>query len=242
MKIKYYEIYKRLNENNYSITPTTELFNGKPVELVSVVENERVAYLFCQKHNNVGEEPRYFYEETGDECFIACDDDECIENPDKKIESFTGEEPDPSNIYYNEITENNIKEKLNKSIYAVREMRRNTTGANANLRLIQQVLEHYRTKANEIDNYSKFLNSCSDYKNDESIEDRDSKIAYLESQVRELVSLLYACNFEDLLVNQYGECVGYAWNGFIHYDENRIDAEKRFSILNDILTIRRDDE
>ena len=221
MKIKYYEIYKRLNENNYTVTPTTELFNGKPVELVSVVENERVAYLFCQKHNNVGEEPRYFYEETRDECFIACDDDECIENPDKKIESFTGEEPDPSNIYYNEITENNIKEKLNKSIYAVREMRRNTTGANADLRLIQQVLEHYRTKASD---------------------DKDSKITLLESQVRELVSLLYVCNFEDLLVNQYGECVGYAWNGFIHYDENRVDAEKRFSILQDILTIRRDDE
>lgn len=221
MKIKYYEIYKRLNENNYTVTPTTELFNGKPVELVSVVENERVAYLFCQKHNNVGEEPRYFYEETRDECFIACDDDECIENPDKKIESSTGEEPDPSNIYYNEITENNIKEKLNKSIYAVREMRRNTTGANADLRLIQQVLEHYRTKASD---------------------DEDSKITLLESQVRELVSLLYVCNFEDLLVNQYGECVGYAWNGFIHYDENRVDAEKRFSILQDILTIRRDDE
>lgn len=221
MKIKYYEIYKRLNENNYTITPTTELFNGKPVELVSVVENERVAYLFCQKHNNVGEEPRYFYEETRDECFIACDDDECVENPDKKIESSTGEEPDPSNIYYNEITENNIKEKLNKSIYVVREMRKNTTGANADLRLIQQVLEHYRTKASD---------------------DKDSKIAFLESQVRELVSLLYVCNFEDLLVNQYGECVGYAWNGFIHYDENRVDAEKRFSILQDILTIRRDDE
>ena len=221
MKIKYYEIYKRLNENNYTITPTTELFNGKPVELVSVVENERVAYLFCQKHNNVGEEPRYFYEETRDECFIACDDDECVENPDKKIESSTGEEPDPSNIYYNEITENNIKEKLNKSIYVVREMIKNTTGANADLRLIQQVLEHYRTKASD---------------------DEDSKISLLESQVRELVSLLYVCNFEDLLVNQYGECVGYAWNGFIHYDENRVDAEKRFSILQDILTIRRDDE
>lgn len=242
MKIKYYEIYKRLNENNYTVTPTTELFNCKPVELISVVENIRVAEHFCQTHNKVGEEPRYFYEEIRAECFNTCEDDECIENPDKKTETSTGEKPDPSNIYYNEITENNIKEKLSKSIYAVREMRRNTTGANANLRLIQQVLEHYRTKANEIDNYSKFLNSCSDYKNDESIEDRDSKIAYLESQVRELVSLLYTCNFEDLLVNQYGECVGYAWNGFIHYDENRIDAEERFSILNDILTIRRDDE
>ena len=168
MKIKYYEIYKRLNENNYSITPTTELFNCKPVELISVVENIRVAEHFCQTHNKVGEEPCYFYEEIRAECFNTCEDDECMDNPDTKV--------------------------------------------------------------------------CNEINKDESIEDKDSKIAFLESQVRELVSLLYTCNFEDLLVNQYGECVGYAWNGFIHYDENRIDAEERFSILNDILTIRRDDE
>ena len=163
MRIKYYEIYKRLNENNYTVTPTTELFNGKPVELVSVVENERVAYLFCQKHNNVGEEPRYFYEETRDECFIACEDDECVENPDKKV--------------------------------------------------------------------------CGEIN-----EDKDSKIAFLESQVRELVSLLYDCDFEDLLVDKCGEPIGYTWNGFVHYDKNNSDAEERFSLLKDILTIKREGE
>ena len=168
MKIKYYEIYKRLNENNYSITPTTELFNGKPVELVSVVEDERVANHFCETHNHAGEEPCYFYEVIEAECFNVCEEDDCIENPDKKV--------------------------------------------------------------------------CDEISEDESIEDKDSKIAFLESQVRELVSLLYDCDFEDLLRNKYGEPIGYAWNGFVHYDENRSDAEERFSLLKNILTIRRGDD
>lgn len=168
MWIKYYEIYKRLNKNNYRVTPATEIRNSEPVELIAVVENERVADHFCETRNHKGEEPRYFYEVIRHECFNVCEDDECMENPDKKV--------------------------------------------------------------------------CDEISEDESIEDKDSKIAFLESQVKELTLLLYECDFEDFIIGDHGEYLGFAWNGLCHYDGGEEEADERFNLLKDILTIRKDSD
>ena len=197
MKYKYYEIYYNKPTGAY----------GNIRELVAVVENKLVAQDFCARRNSpileFMDSEHYNYVEK------EFDFEPCIST--EKIQSCAGEVPDPSNIWYNDITEDNIKEKTKLAINSIHKLQKNTSGWSAELKIIEQVLEHYEAKENEID--------------------------ILNAQIGALGNLLYNCDFEYFLTDKDGNYEGYKWNGMMNYVNNEI-TRKRFELLKDLLEVR----